>query len=160
MRGRKASLQGFEVARTAQREIQTLSPVRFGAPTCHVGGGDRTSSAVPAHQLITQSVPLRDTRYASKYCGQVQIRSFGQGPERRAFNELQTFQFRLEEGDAEVWCIEGPFGIETHAENEHDIRSDIDDYLCYLWRTYVESDELMTTEAARLRSDLLQAVST
>ena len=149
------------MARIAQQAIQTFSPIRFGAPTCHTGGGKRTSSAVTTRQLITQSVPLRDAKYASKVSyGRVQIGSFGEGSEKRAFNDLQTFHFHLEEADAEVWCIEGPFGIETHAENEDDIKSDIDDYLCYLWRTYVESDEPMTKEAARLRNDLLHAVGT
>lgn len=148
------------MARTAQREIQTFSPIRFGAPTCHTGGGKRTSSAVPTHQLITQSVPLRDAKYASKVSyGRVQIGSFGEGPEKRTFSELQTFHFYLEEADAEVWCIEGPFGIETHAEGEYNIKTDIDDYLCYLWRTYAESDEPMTEEAIHLRKELLQAVS-
>ena len=102
---------------------------------------------------------MKDPGFASrdKY-GQVQVRAFGQGSEKKTFDEFQTFHFFLEDADAEVWDIVGPFGIETHAENEDDIKTDIDDYLCFLWRTYVESDEPMTKEAKRLRNELLQAV--
>ena len=112
---------------------------------------------VPTPQPITQSRPPENPELAcrEKY-GRVQIRSFGQGSEKRTFNEFQTFHFYME--DAEVWSIVGPFGIETHAENEEDIKRDVDDYLCYLWRTYVETEEPLTKKASHLRNELLQAV--
>ena len=145
------------MAGAAQSEDHTLSPVK--AHTFLAGAGERVNWPIPTPEPDTQSRPLEDLALATreKY-GQVQIRSFGQGPEKRTFNEFQTFHFYLENADAEVWEIEGPFGIETHVEDEHDIKNDIDDYLCFLWRTYVESDEPMTTEATRLRHELLQAV--
>lgn len=148
------------MAQTAQQDFRTFSPFNVRGQTCFTGGSKPENYPVPTPQPITRSEPLGDARYASKESyGRVQIRSFGQGPEKRTFSELQTFHFYLEETDAEVWCIEGPFDIETHAEGEHNIRSDIDDYLCYLWRTYAESDEPMTEEATRVRKELLQAVS-
>ena len=145
------------MAEAAQPELHTFSPVK--ELTCLAGAGERVNWPIPTSEPVTRSGPLKDPGFASreKY-GQVQIKSFGHGSEERTFNEFQTFHFYLEEADAEVWDIVGPFGIETHAENEDDIKSDIDDYLCYLWRTYVESDERLTKEASRLRDELLQAV--
>ena len=141
----------------AQTETRTFSPVK--EQTFLAGAGERVNWPIPTPEPVTQSEPLKDPGFAAreKY-GQVQVRAFGQGSEKRTFNEFQTFHFFLEDADAEVWDIVGPFGIETHAENEDDVKTDIDDYLCFLWRTYVESDEPMTNEAMRLRNELLQAV--
>ena len=148
------------MAQTTQRDFRTFSPINFRGQTSFTGGGEPASYPTPTPEPTTRSEPLGDAKYASKVSyGRVHVGSFGEGPEKRTFSELQTFHFYLEEADAEVWCIEGPFGVETHAEGEYKIKSDIDDYLCYLWRTYAESDEPMTEEAARLRKELLQAVS-